>query len=127
AEVHGIRRVLRRIALQPRRLAVPDIHRRWRGPAVRAARAEAARLQAAGEPGFDVVLSSSPPETTHLAAHDVAAALGVPWVADFRDSWLDLPHLRMSSWLVRRKHRRNVRLATKLLRRAAAATTVSEP
>jgi glycosyltransferase involved in cell wall biosynthesis len=127
AEVRGVRRLLRRIALQPRRFAVPDIHRRWRRPAVRAARAEAARLQAAGEPGFDVVISSSPPETTHLAAYDVANALDVPWVADFRDSWLDLPHLRMTSWLVRLKHRRNVRLATTLLRRASAATTVSEP
>jgi glycosyltransferase involved in cell wall biosynthesis len=33
----------------------------------------------------------------------------------------------MTSWLVRLKHRRNVRLATTLLRRASAATTVSEP
>lgn len=127
AQVRGVRRVVRRIALQPRRFAVPDIHRRWRGPAVRAALTEAARLQAAGEPGFDVVLSSSPPETTHLVAHDVAEALGVPWVADFRDSWLDLPHLRLGSAAVRWKQRRNERLATRLLRRAAAATTVSEP
>ena len=127
AEVRGLRRLARRLALQPRRFAVPDIHRRWRRPALAAIRAEAARLHAAGEPAWDVVISSSPPETTHLIARDAAHEFGLPWVADFRDSWLDLPHLRMDSPLVRAKHRRNVRLATRLMRDAAAATTVSEP
>ena len=127
ARVGGLRRLLRRIALQPRRLAVPDIHRRWRGPAVHTILAEAQRLRDAGEPGWDVVVSSSPPETTHLVAHDVAQALGIPWIADLRDSWLDLPHLRLDRVDVRLKHRANVRLATRVLRRAALATTVSQP
>jgi glycosyltransferase involved in cell wall biosynthesis len=122
AEVRGVRRLLRRIALQPRRFAVPDIHRRWRGPALAAIRA-AAR----GGARWDVVVSSSPPETTHLIGCVAARELGIPWVADYRDSWLDLPHLRMDSALVRLKHGRNVRLATRLMREAAAATTVSEP
>lgn len=127
AEVRGARRMARRLALQPRRFAVPDIHRRWRGPAVRAVIAEAARRGSSSEPTWDVVVSSSPPETTHLVAGDVAARLDIPWLADFRDSWLDLPHLRMTSPLVRAKHRRNVRLATRVMRGASAATTVSEP
>ncbi len=127
AQVRGVRRLLRRIALQPRRFAVPDIHRPWRRHAVAAVRAEARRRAEAGEPTWDVVVSSSPPETTHLVAHDVARELGIPWVADYRDSWLDLPHLRMSSLLVRWKHRANRRLATRLMRRASGATTVSEP
>jgi glycosyltransferase involved in cell wall biosynthesis len=127
AQVRGVRRLLRRIALQPRRLAIPDIHRPWRRPAVDAVLAEHARRVARGEPSWDLIISSSPPETTHLVAHDVAGRLGIPWVADFRDSWLDLPHLRLDSLLVRSKHRRNVRLATRLLGRASAATTVSEP
>lgn len=128
AQVRGLRRLARRIALQPRRLAVPDIHRRWRGPALAAVRAEAERRRTLHDgPAWDVVVSSSPPETTHLIAHDIAAEHGIPWVADFRDSWLDLPHLRLDSPLVRLKHRRNVRLATRVMRSAAAATTVSEP
>ncbi len=127
AQVRGIRRLLRRLALQPRRFAVPDIHRPWRRHAVAAVRAETQRRTAAGEPLWDVVVSSSPPETTHLIAHDVAKLLGIPWVVDYRDSWLDLPHLRMSSLAVRMKHRANRRLATRLMRRAAAATTVSAP
>lgn len=127
AQVHGVRRVLRRLALQPRRFAVPDIHRPWRRHAVACVRAEARRRSDAGEPAWDVVVSSSPPETTHLIAHDVAQMLQIPWVADYRDSWLDLPHLRMSSMAVRLKHGANRRLATRLMRRAAAATTVSSP
>lgn len=127
AQVRGLRRLLRRIALQPRRFAVPDIHRPWRRHVVAAVRAEARRRTAAGEPLWDAVVSSSPPETTHLAAHDVANEFDIPWVADYRDSWLDLPHLRMSSLAVRFKHAANRRLATRLMRRASRATTVSAP
>src|ERR1041385_882168 len=34
------------------------------------------------------MLSSSPPDSVHLAAADVARQTGVPWVADFRDPWV---------------------------------------
>ncbi|MCW2972293.1 MAG: group 1 glycosyl transferase [Thermoleophilia bacterium] len=125
AQVTGLRRLLRRIALQPRRFALPDIHARWRRPAVRAILA-AARELPAGE-RWDIVVSSSPPETTHLIARDVARALDIPWVADLRDSWLDLPHLRLDRLAPRVKHARSVRLARRLLTHASAATTVSQP
>ena len=127
AQSSGVKKLARRVALQPRRLQVPDIHRGWRRPAVREALAEAARRAAAGESGWDVVVSTSPPETTHVIAAQIAEQLDIPWVPDFRDSWLDLPHLRMSSTAVRVKHAANRRLATRLLRRAQLATTVSEP
>ena len=127
ARVRGVRRLARRIALQPRRFAVPDVHRRWRRPAVQAILDAARQLQRDGESGWDVVVSSSPPETGHLVALDVAARLGIPFVADFRDSWLDLPHLRLDRWSVRGKHARNVRLARRVASRASALTTVSEP
>ena len=42
---------------------------------------------------IDVVLSSSPPDSVHLAAGPVARAAGRPWVADFRDPWVPL-HFR---------------------------------
>lgn len=128
ASARGLGRALTWMRLQPRRLAVPDIHRGWRSPAVRAARAAHAEAVAAtGSAPWDAILSTSPPETTHLVAHELAGTFGVPWVADLRDSWLDLPHLRMDSTVVRLKHAANVRLATRVFRRAAALTTVSEP
>jgi glycosyltransferase involved in cell wall biosynthesis len=37
---------------------------------------------------FDVIYSSSPPISSHLAAGLIARSTGVPWVADFRDPWL---------------------------------------
>ncbi len=38
-------------------------------------------------PKHGVILSSSPPEMPHVAAARLAARLGVPFIADFRDPW----------------------------------------
>ncbi|RWP42699.1 MAG: hypothetical protein EOR04_11045 [Mesorhizobium sp.] len=37
----------------------------------------------------DIVLSSSPPHSIHLLGHHLAATNKVPWVADFRDPYLE--------------------------------------
>jgi glycosyltransferase involved in cell wall biosynthesis len=70
-----------------RRLAdwwlVPDPYVGWAGRA----RGVARRLLARG--GFDAVLTSSPPDSVHLAAPR-PRRFGVPWVADFRDPWMGL-------------------------------------
>ena len=71
----GLRGLTRRL------LYFPDSSRGWIGPAV----AEATRLH--GERPFDLVLSSSPPVSAHVAAHRFAHRHGVPWVADWRDPW----------------------------------------
>ncbi len=71
-----------------RRLAqwgmVPDSYVGW----ANRARAAVERRIAAG--GIDVLLSTSPPESVHLAAARVAGRTHVPWVADFRDPWMGL-------------------------------------
>jgi glycosyltransferase involved in cell wall biosynthesis len=66
---------------------MPDSYAGW---ARRAARA-ATRLARSG--GFDAMLSSSPPDSVHLAAREVRRRTGLPWVADFRDPWIPL-HFR---------------------------------
>jgi hypothetical protein len=58
----------------------PDQQRSWIGPASQAALAQHR------ETAFDVVWSTSPPESVHYVAR---ALVGVPWVADFRDQWSD--------------------------------------
>ncbi len=116
-----VRRVLRKIALQPRRMLVPDMHVGWSVTAVRRG-IDVVRAQ-----GIEAVISTSPPETTHLIAARIARACDVPWIADFRDSWLDLPHLRTDRASVRYKHAVNTRMATRIMSRSAAITTVSEP
>jgi glycosyltransferase involved in cell wall biosynthesis len=37
---------------------------------------------------IDLIFSSSPPPSAHLAAYLVKHATGIPWVADFRDPWI---------------------------------------
>jgi glycosyltransferase involved in cell wall biosynthesis len=61
---------------------LPDSYVGWAGRARAAARARIARG------GIDAVLSTSPPDSVHLAAADVARDTHVPWVADFRDPWI---------------------------------------
>ena len=69
---------------------LPDSYAGW----ARRARRAAARRIARG--GVDAVLSSSPPDSAHLAALDLPPAgpparrARLPWVADFRDPWVGL-------------------------------------
>ena len=63
---------------------LPDSYIGW---AARAGRAAAARI-ARGD--IDVVLSSSPPDSVHLAALPIRRRTAIPWVADFRDPWIGL-------------------------------------
>jgi glycosyltransferase involved in cell wall biosynthesis len=66
---------------------IPDSYVGW---SRRAARVAASRL-ARGD--IDAVLSTSPPDSVHLAALRLRRRQGVPWVADFRDPWIGL-HFR---------------------------------
>lgn len=61
---------------------LPDSYIGWAAKA----REAAARRIAAG--GIDAILSSSPPDSVHLAAAPLARSSRLPWVADFRDPWI---------------------------------------
>jgi len=62
----------------------PDSYLGW------AQRARATVQARIAKGDIDAMLSSSPPDSVHLAAADVARQTGVPWVADFRDPWVGL-------------------------------------
>ncbi|MCD6378829.1 glycosyltransferase, partial [bacterium] len=66
---------------------------------------------------FDVILSTSPPDSTHLAAGRLSRKYGIPWVVDFRDPWISL-YLRNPVTAVHRI------LHQKMERHAAAADRV---
>jgi len=68
-------------------LLLPDSYVGWAHQAARVAR------DRAGRGDVDVVLSSSPPDSAHLAGRIAARSSGRPWVADFRDPWVGL-HFR---------------------------------
>jgi glycosyltransferase involved in cell wall biosynthesis len=79
---------------------VPDSYVGWIPFAVRAA------LEVAHTDRVDAMYSTSPPESTHLAALKVHREAGVPWIADLRDPWMNLHLLDAPSPLHRHLHRR---------------------
>jgi len=66
---------------------LPDSYAGW---ARRAASVARRRVQRGD---VDALLSSSPPDSVHLAADRARRGFDLPWVADFRDPWVAL-HLR---------------------------------
>lgn len=60
---------------------LPDVHKGWRRPALRAGR-ELFRWSR-----FDVVIASGPPWTGLRVGAALARRHGIPFVADFRDPW----------------------------------------
>lgn len=63
---------------------LPDSYAGWS----RRAATAAARRIAGG--GVDAVLTSSPPDSAHLAGLALRRRFALPWVADFRDPWIGL-------------------------------------
>ena len=90
---------------------LPDTYVGWTPFAYRAA----SRL--CRNEGFDVILSTSPPDSTHLAAGRLSRKYGIPWVVDFRDPWISL-YLRNPVTALHRI------LHQKMERRVAAADRV---
>jgi glycosyltransferase involved in cell wall biosynthesis len=81
-------------------MVLPDTYRGWRPYALAAARG------ILGRETFDVLYSTSPPETSHLVAGRIHDEHGLPWVADFRDPWMNLHLLRPPTPLHAGLHRR---------------------
>jgi glycosyltransferase involved in cell wall biosynthesis len=63
---------------------IPDTYIGWYPFAVRAAK------RALGSEHFDAIYSTSPPETSHLIGLKLHRISALPWVADFRDPWINL-------------------------------------
>jgi glycosyltransferase involved in cell wall biosynthesis len=78
--LYAIRSVVRSVG------AIPD---RWIGWALRAGRLD---REALGRP--EVLLTSGPPHSVHLAGWMVARRLGIPQVMDLRDEWTIRPSSR---------------------------------
>ena len=98
-----------------RLLTVPDFAMLWVGPAVRAG------IRLGRETGASVVFASGPPFSVLVAGSRIARALGVPFVADYRDAWRDNPNNTSypSEW-----HRsRSLSLERSVLATATGVTT----
>lgn len=96
------------------RLLIPDSGILWAAPAARAV----GRVIG----GFDAILTSAPPFSTHLVGLWAAYRHSVAWVADYRDNWTTSPFYdsRGPSRLLA------VALERRILRQAEVITVVSD-
>lgn len=96
--------------------AFPDAERLWKKPAVDFV------LGLTTHEHFDVMLSSSPYPTSHVIASAVNSKVGIPWVADFRDTWTQNPVYPFT--FIRRFF--ESRYEKRVLKNAEFMTTVSD-
>jgi len=96
---------------------VPDARIGWRRHAVKMG------CEILANEKVDLIYSSAPPYTTHLIGGDLARKSELPWIADFRDSWIgwvSAPQWR--PWFSRKIE---ARMEANVLRQATKIITVS--
>lgn len=89
---------------------VPDARCWWVKPSVKYLKAYLK------EHPVDVIISTGPPHSMHLIAMKLKKALGIPWVADFRDPWTEIDYygdLHLSHRADRKHHRLEHEVLTK--------------
>lgn len=94
---------------------IPDMRADWVTTAIPAGR------QLIKEWKPDIIFASAPPNTGLMVASRLARAHKVPWVADFRDLWVDNPYYSEPGW----RKRIDAILERRILRGAAGLVTVS--
>jgi len=95
----------------------PDRHVGWMPAALIAGR----KLCSSWRP--DLIYASGPPFTTLLVGRRIARRLRVPWIAEYRDRWVDDPYGDYPGWL----RKRLAALEQRVVSDAAGIVTVSEP
>lgn len=116
----GVNRLVRRLALFPRRLLLPDENVSWALTAIPAA------IRLVRRERIDVVLTSSPPSSVHLIGAAVRRATRVAWVADLRDSMVAKEDRRVESRAVLLKEKSH-RAVARLIARSADAIVAVTP
>jgi glycosyltransferase involved in cell wall biosynthesis len=122
-ELHGttgLTRASKQLQLAGRRLLVPDENVSWNLTAIPAA------IRIAKREGIDVVVTTSPPSSVHLIGAAVKRAVGIPWVADLRDSVVAHPHRHAERLAVRVKEQGEHAVAKLVSRSADAIVCVSD-
>lgn len=95
-------------------MVIPDSRRGFVLPAV-------ARALPRVRAGVDLVYTSGPPHSVHLAGLALATLTGVRWVAEFRDPWTDNPEKsadvrsRFGDWILRRLEHACLRRADRIV------------
>jgi glycosyltransferase involved in cell wall biosynthesis len=122
-ELHGrqgLDRTLAQTRLAYRRVLLPDASVTWAPTALPAA------LRLVKREGIDAVITTSPPLSLNLIGASVKRLVGIPWVADLRDSVLANADLRFERAAVRAKERALERIVRLVARSADAVVAVSD-
>ena len=99
-------------------LFIPDARCWWVRPSVRYLKKHLKKQP------VDAIISTGPPHSMHLIAMKLKEALGIPWIADFRDPWTEIDYygdLHLTRWADRKHHR----LEREVLTKADKVVTVS--
>src|SRR5215471_2051169 len=96
-------------------IQIPDLRADWLRTAIPAGR----RLIEEAKP--EIIFASAPPHTGLIIASRLAHASKIPWVADFRDLWVDNPYYGEPNW----RRCVDAMLERLVLRHAAGLVTVS--
>ena len=89
---------------------IPDARCGWVKPSVRFLK------EYLNEHPVDAIISTGPPHSMHLIAMKLKEALGLPWIADFRDPWTEIDYyndLHLTAWADRKHHRLEQEVLTK--------------
>lgn len=98
---------------------IPDARRFWIRPSINYLSQWLRKNQ------VDLIVSTGPPHSMHLIGLGLKKRTGIPWLADFRDPWVNIDFagdLSMSSWA----RNKNIRLEGKVLQSADQIVVVSE-
>jgi glycosyltransferase involved in cell wall biosynthesis len=120
AAAEGLSRLALRARLLPRRALQPDVEVAWLPDLLPAA----LRLLRSGR--FDALLTSAPPHSLALAGALLARRTHLPWIADWRDPWLEHADLDLGRRAVRARTALARPLARAATARMTAATAVNE-
>lgn len=99
-------------------LFIPDARLFWIRPAAK-------RLEKwIRDNGADALITTGPPHSMHLIGLRVKRATALPWIADFRDPWVDFPYLNYLP-LTRYSRRRHAALERRVVATADRVIVVS--
>jgi glycosyltransferase involved in cell wall biosynthesis len=99
-------------------LFVPDSRSLWINPSYRRL-----RKQLAKDP-VDAIITTGPPHSCHLIGLKLKQSTGIPWIADFRDPWLEIDYFPQLM-LTNRTRQRHERMQQNVLSSADKVITVS--
>jgi len=99
-------------------MIIPDARRFWVSPSV-----DFLQRWLEANP-VDVIVSTGPPHSMHLIARKLCKLTGIPWLADFRDPWVNMDNVEKFK-MTPTARSLHARLERKVLCDANAVVTVS--